>query len=409
MKPPRRSDERTPIPDTMNADTSLAKYRHVIIHDNISPDGGGIQNMAFHLAVQLRRKGLKVVVAGKIRESVFKDSGIEVFGLEKTIRSKNTSDLRLLVLFLRLRLKYGRDVLLYSLLINNITVFRWMRPFLGWKCVAFLHGNEILRLSRRRKNTLSRNILACQCVFANSRFTGDYVGKINSHPNVTVVNPGISPRLFTEYGGPDFREKENLGDRKIILMLSRLSRRKGHETVIRALARLVAKHPDILLLIAGKGAYRPVIEKMVQDFRLTEHVGFLGRVGEKEKLSLYRACDVYCMPSEMLPEEFEVEGFGITFLEAAAMGKIAIGSNTGGIPDAIEDGRSGFLIEPGDDRRLEELLDDILSNPARYDRMRDYARERALRDFSWEKQGDRIFHLVEASLPEFDRQRTDPE
>ena len=400
MKASDETDGQTAIFREMNSDNPMGKYRHLIIHDDVSPDGGGIQNIAFNLAIGLARKGVPVVVAGRMEGPVFEGSEIEVFALKKPVRSKNTSDWRLLLLFLRLRVRYGRKTILYSLLINNIKVFRWLKPLLGWKCVSFLHGNEVLRLSRRRKNTLDRNILACQCVFANSRFTRDYIRKTRPYPNITVVNPGISPQLFAGYSDPDYREKENLGEKKIILMLSRLSRRKGHETVIRALSRLVGRHPDLLLLIAGKGGYRSKIEKTVQDFNLADHVIFLGRVNEDKKLALFKACDVYCMPSEMLPEQFEVEGFGITFVEAAAMGKIAIGSDTGGIPDAIESGRSGFLIEPGDDVHLEKLLDDILSNPGKYDDMRRYAKERALKDFSWEKQVDRIFDLVTESIEE---------
>ena len=368
----------------------LGKYLHIILQDGTSPEGGGIQNIAYHLALHLSGRGLRVVVAGKTDSSVFENSSISVFSLKKPFRTKYASDPRLLLLLLRLRLKLGREVILYSLLINNIKVFRWLKPVLGWKCVSFLHGNEMLRLYSRKRGTLDRSVRACLCVFANSRFTMDFINRIRHYANIVILNPAISVQLYTDFEGPDYREKGNLTGRKIILMLSRLVRRKGHDTVIRAVSRLLPRHPDVLLLIAGKGGYRSEIEKMVLRAGLQAHTKILGFVTEEEKLSLYRACDVYCMPSETSEEKFDVEGFGITFIEAAAMGKLAIGSYSGGIPDAIEDGRSGFLIEPGDDEKLEKLLDEIFSNPEKYDGIRHYARERVLRDFSWEKQGDRI-------------------
>jgi phosphatidylinositol alpha-1,6-mannosyltransferase len=382
----------------MDGNNPLEKYLHLIIQDHISPEEGGIQNTAFRLALHLHGRGLRVAVAGRIDRSVFEDRSIDVFSLKKPFRTKYASDLRLLSLLMRLRFKFGRKVILYSLLINNIKVYRWLKPLLGWKCVSFLHGNEMLRLYRRKRATLDRSVRACLCVIANSRFTKDFIQKIRSYPNVIIVPPAISAKLYTNYTGPDFRETENLGKRKIILMLSRLVRRKGHDTVIRAVSRLVSRHPDILLLIAGKGGYRSEIMKKVRERGLEGHVKILGSVTEDEKLSLYRACDVYCMPSETSEEQYDIEGFGMTFIEAAAMGRIVIGSNSGGIPDAIEDSRSGFLIEPGDDERLERLLDDIFSDPGKYEVLRRYARERALRDFNWEKQGDRIIESVGSFL-----------
>lgn len=382
----------------MDRDSPAGQYLHLILQDRISPVEGGIENIAYYLARHLHDRGARVAVAGQIDRAVFLNSGIDIFSLKKPYRTRNTSDPRLLILLLRLRLKYGPNVILYSMLINNVKVFRWIKPVLGWKCVSFLHGNEVLRMYRARRDTLDRSIQACLCVIANSRYTKDYVQKIRQYPNVVIVSPGIDPQIFADYTGPDFREEKNLGERKIILMLSRLVKRKGHETVIRALGRLLPKHPDITLLVAGKGGYRRAIESMIQSAGLEDNTAFLGAVSEQEKLSLYKACDVYCMPSEVSEEQYEVEGFGITFIEAAAMGRIAIGTRSGGIPDAVEDGRSGFLIEPGDDSRLASILDEVFSDPHRFDGVRQYARERALTRFNWDCQIERILEAVTGNL-----------
>jgi len=368
----------------------LKRFRHLIICDDPSSGAGGIQNMAFNLALQLKSRGLEVIVSGRISDTTLENKGIEIFRTKKPFRSKLSSDWRLLVMFFRLRFRYGREVVLYSMLINNVKIFRWLKPVLGWKCVSFLHGNETLRHLDKKPRTLDRNIRACLCVFANSRYTKEIVEKIRSYPNVIIVHPGIPVDLFKGYTGGSYRVERGLDGRKILLMLGRLVRRKGHETVINALSRLAPKHPEFLLVVAGKGKFRSQIEKMVEDTGITEHVEMVGFVTEEEKFSLYDACDVYCMPSDISEKRYDVEGFGITFIEAAAMGKIAIGADCGGIPDAIENGKSGFLIKPGDHKHLEELLDEILSNPEEYKGMRDYARDRALRDFGWDKQAERI-------------------
>jgi len=93
-----------------------------------------------------------------------------------------------------------------------------------------------------------------------------------------------------------------------------------------------------------------------------------------------------------------VEGFDITFLEASARGKIVIGSDSGGIPDAIEDGLSGFLIKPGDDTHLADLLDEILSEPEKFDHMRQYAKKRAIEEFDWDIIIDRTIEIISRRL-----------
>jgi phosphatidylinositol alpha-1,6-mannosyltransferase len=383
----------------MNRNYELLKDRlHLIIHDDVSPDGGGIQNMAYWIARFMEAKGLRVVVGGRIDRKVFKGSGVEVFPLKKPFRTKNTSDIRLLLMLLRLRFRYGRRVVLYSLLINNIKVFRWINWYLKWDCVSFLHGNETLRLLHQKPATLSRSLSICLAVFANSRYTAGLVEKLGPFSNVRVVPPGIPSHRFRDFKPKPGGIGTGWKKRKVILMLSRIVRRKGHETVIKAVAKLREKHPEILLAIAGKGRFSSQILEMVSIEGLQDKVEMLGFVDESDKLAVYSACDVYCMPSEICEEKFDVEGFGITFIEAGAMGKIVIGTRAGGIPDAIEDGRSGFLIDPGDDERLADILDDLFSNPEKYEEILKYGQKRALERFDWDTQTDIILGAVSESI-----------
>ncbi|MDF1535034.1 MAG: glycosyltransferase family 4 protein [bacterium] len=378
-----------------------AGYIHLIIYDDPSPEGGGIQNTAYWIGRKLEDKNLSVVVAGLekyLNSPAYEGTTIKFFKLKRPFRTKNTTDLRLLWLLIRLRLRYGKRVVLYSLVINNVKVYRWLKYFLGWKCVSFLHGNETLRLLAQRPDTLRKNILACTCVIANTRYTKTLVERLGEFPNLWILPPGIPVENFQ---GPDqtfHREKLGWQDRKVILMLSRLVKRKGHLTVIKAVSKIRSKHPEVLLAIAGSGGYRADIEQLISEYGLNESVSLLGFVPEKDKPELYAACDVYCMPSEIDERAFDVEGFGITFIEAGAMGTIVIGSDTGGIPDAIEQGKTGFLIQPGDDEQLAAILDEIFSNPAEFDGMRQYARMRAVNRFSWDSHATRMLELIEGSM-----------
>jgi phosphatidylinositol alpha-1,6-mannosyltransferase len=364
---------------------------------NPSPYAGGIQNMAYWIACELSNKGYDVVLIGdkdKIPKVLLERENIELCE-NRSVRSKLFSDLNTALLLLKLRIKYGNNVVLYAMLINNVKMIRMLKIFGKWKCVSFLYGNEVLRFITRRPAVFAKNIDFCSNVFVISKFTQNKALTVKNFHNLVLFHPGINPEDFLLDDEKNLREDNGWNDRKIILMLSRLVARKGHSVVIKAMSRLIPRYPQLLLLIGGTGKYREQIEKQVKAAGLDKNVLFLGFVPEDEKSAYFKSCDVYCMPSDIDEKSFEVEGFGITFIEAAAAGTLAIGSHSGGIPDAVEDGKSGFLIEANDDVQLAVLLDKIFADPAQFESMRTYARHRALSEFSWSNQVDTILHTID--------------
>ncbi len=375
----------------------MARPLHLFLCDSPSPDAGGIQNMAYHLALALSRQGAAVGMAGKMdarRKAELAGAGVECFPLARPFRRKWTADLALAFLLPRLRRRFGREVVLHSMLINNIRVARALRPLLPWRLVGYLHGNETLRLLRRRPRVLRGNIAACELVVVNSRHTMGLAARLGSFANLALLSPGIPAGRYALAPDSGYRERRGWADRKVVLMLSRLQRRKGHGTVIRALAELLPRHPRLLLAVAGTGGVREAIESQAREAGMAGHLQMLGRIPEEEKPSFLAAGDVYVMPSEASEESFEVEGFGITFLEAAAAGTLGIGSSTGGIPDALEDGASGLLVPPGDHHALAAVLDRVFSSPADFDAIRLHARRRALTGYSWENRARSLLALL---------------
>ena len=374
---------------------TLKTYRHIIICDEASPAHGGIQNMAYWIASTLADRGYSVVMAGyqdELCKEALAAARVECHTTDAPTRSRKNSDLKLMALLLKLRTRYGSRVIVYSLLINRVKVFRWLQFMLGWQCVSFLHGNEVLRFLKRRPATLLRNILACQCVFANSRYTLGLVQGLAGEGHLHLLSPGIPAHLYQTLPDQDYRSVHGWQNRKIILMLGRLVKRKGHGIVMEAVARLRAKHPDVMLVIGGTGPYLDTLKMQAAEQGIADVTHFMGFVAEADKPALFQACDIFCMLSDMDEEIFEVEGFGIVLLEAAAMGKLAIAADCGGMNDAVEQGRSGFLISPGDTSGLTTLLDTILTHPDVYQTLRDYARNRALSQFDW---GSRVDQMLD--------------
>jgi len=220
---------------------------------------------------------------------------------------------------------------------------------------------------------------------------------------IRMVGCGIESERFQ----PDpetaarLRERHGLQDRPVLLTVARLVPKKGHLLVMQAL-RLVRRHfPDVAYVIVGDGPFRPQLEQGVVNNRLQTHVIMAGSVLDTELCGYYTLADAMVMPSYDVIGE-PTEGFGLTFLEANCCGTPVIGSRTGGIPDAVEDGRSGLLVPPRNPQAVAAAILRLLGDPAAAREMGRNGQERARTQFRWEQVAQR----VDAAFEELCQTRT---
>ncbi|RAG85388.1 alpha-(1-2)-phosphatidylinositol mannosyltransferase [Streptacidiphilus pinicola] len=177
------------------------------------------------------------------------------------------------------------------------------------------------------------------------------------------VPPGVDEQTFhPASGGDEVRDRLGLTDRPVVVCVSRLVKRKGQDTLVRAWPSVLAKVPDAVLLIVGGGPYRADLEKLAEETGVAASVRFTGAVPWEELPAHYGAGDVYAMPCRTRRGGLDVEGLGIVYLEASATGLPVVAGDSGGAPDAVRQGETGYVV-PGRDRgelaeRLVELLDD---------------------------------------------------
>lgn len=216
-------------------------------------------------------------------------------------------------------------------------------------------------------------------VIANSHPTAALAQGIGVEPGrIGIVRPGVdlpadtaahacdatrssepSPaRTIDERAGVmDFRQRHSLGKRPLLLSVGRLSTRKGlREFVAQALPRIVAAHPDTLLLVVGdtpsdalhaQAQTRESIQVTAIQAGVAENLHFLGTITDYQMLgSVYRSADVHVFPVRDIPGD--PEGFGMVAVEAAAHGLPTVAFATGGTGDAVADGKSGYLVASGD-------------------------------------------------------------
>lgn len=186
------------------------------------------------------------------------------------------------------------------------------------------------------------------------------------------------------------KNEMSLPDGKIILTVSRFSiteKLKNIDLVIRALPFVIKEVPDAYFVTAGDGDDIKRLKNIAKSIGVSERVIFAGRVPSDLLSSYYNLCDVFILPSEK-------EGFGIVFLEAMYFSKPCIGANRGGIPEVIEDGKTGFLVDPEDINSLSENIIKLLKDKNLCYSMGKSGKERFESEFSFERFRDRLEKIL---------------
>lgn len=210
----------------------------------------------------------------------------------------------------------------------------------GAKLVSQLHGTEVWTpLTHWQRKALE----ASDLIFTVSRDTrARTLAQLNSAPERVLVLNNTFGEQFLPGDRTRARALFGLGEEVAILTVARLDDQngyKGHDRVIQMLPMICARGHNVTYLIAGQGPDRQRLEDMAANLGVSERVRFLGMVKGQELPDLYRAADLFALPSTG-------EGFGIAFVEAMACGTPAIGLAIGGSPDALADGLLGTCVDP---------------------------------------------------------------
>lgn len=236
----------------------------------------------------------------------------------------------------------------------------------GGRAAVYLHGLDIVAPSRVYQWLWLPFIRHCDLVLVNSTNTARLAQDRGLRSDrLYVLHPGTDlPELDTNTAN-DFRERHGFGQRPLLLSVGRLTQRKGlAEFVAKALPPVVSRYQEVLLLVIGDeasdalhtrtGSERERILATARDAGIEKNLRFLGRCDEATLGAAYQAADLHIFPVLELPGD--VEGFGMVALESAAHGLPTVAFAVGGVSDAVQDGRTGTLIEPGDYGHMGEAV-----------------------------------------------------
>src|SRR5262245_5053733 len=207
--------------------------------------------------------------------------------------------------------------------------------------------------------------------------------------------PGVDEAEFRPgAGGADIRNRLGLANRPVVVCVSRLVPRKGQDTLIRSLPEIGRRVPETAVLIVGGGPYRKRLEQMVADARLSRDVIFTGSVPWADLPGYFDAGDVFAMPCRTRRGGLDVEGLGIVYLEASATGLPVVAGDSGGAPDAVIDGETGYVVDGRSPAQVVERIADLLNDPAKAQELGRRGRAWVERAWRWDLIADRLHGLL---------------
>jgi len=362
----------------------------LVITWNFPPRRGGIEYLLSNLCSGLRKRHSVFVITAyasaldTTEENVFRAPwpGLAMFFLYGLWHGA-----RLLWRQRGVEVVFGGSALVTPLVLVLARLFRR-------RAGVQAHGLDLIYPHALYQFFCVRWLKFCDRIIVNSAFTASLARQKGVRQGViSIIPPGVhAEHCISPSVAETLKYKRGLSDKRVILFVGRLTKRKGvKEFIQNSLPAIVEAVPNACFVVVGDNARESLahhddalreIREAISAACLNTYVELLGAVEDAELLGLYQACDVVILPG--LPLADDVEGFGIVLLEAGAAGKPVVATRVGGVPDAVEQGKSGVLVDPGDYRELSQSVIDLLTDERKKNAMGEYARRRAREKFHWE-------------------------
>jgi len=332
----------------------------LIVTRNFPPDVGGIQNLMGGLSKSLVNHGPVKVFAFEYKNSKYFDNN----------SSMDIERVRGIKLFK----KYRKANLVNNFLdkysnIRAVITDHWKSLELlktqhlkKTKTFCLLHSKEINHeINSSLNKRLIKSTNKADFIIANSNFTKKLAIKVGINPEkIHIIFPGIEKPKVVNTEFKKKAEKILKNSFPKIITVARFDKRKGHDKILMLIKNLKPKYPKIKYICVGSGKEENNLLKLTKELSLENEVVFLKNIEEDLKIALLASSNVFLMPSRI--EKTSVEGFGISFIEAASYGLGSIGGKDGGASDAIEHNKTGLICDGNDLNSIYENVIDCFSN-----------------------------------------------
>lgn len=296
--------------------------------------------------------------------------------------------------------KYDRLVCGQPMIIGVIC--RLLKKQFGIDYHVWVYGGEIIKFQHSGflMKVLTSVLDDSEYIFVNSSYTRQIYSDFGIDENKIIM---VTPAVDTDVFRPglkidDLVDKHSLSGKKVLLTVSRLVPRKGHDVVLKALAVLVREIEDIVYVITGNGPDKERLTGLVKEYGLEKNVLFVGFVSDADLPRYYNLCNLYVMPNRQTSDFDTIEGFGLSFIEAGACAKPVIGGISGGSCDSVADNHTGFLVDPENIDDLTEKIRMLLTNVSKAAEMGRNGRVRAEKEFQWSAKAGQVTECMKKGL-----------
>jgi len=333
-----------------------------------------------------------------------KDSGWQDFDsssslniIRRGIPTQNTTNAKLFKGFLHtfwtilLHIRYKFDIIHCGQVLSSGITGWTMKKLFKIPYIIYVYGSETYRFGNKPLllKSIKSFLESADKIIPNSRFTmEEFLALGIPRDKFHIITPGVdTARFYPTEKNPDLIEQYDLEDKFVLLTVARLDERKGHDFVIRAVADLKNDSPNIVYLIVGKGREEQNLRSLVAEMGVEDQVIFCGYVSDEDLPKYYNLSDTFILLNRQSTDNKQLrgdyEGFGIVFLEASACAKPVIAGNFGGIADAIEDGKSGYIIDGKDLKAITNTIRLLIENSTKRDIIGQYGLQRVRNSFDW--------------------------
>jgi glycosyltransferase involved in cell wall biosynthesis len=254
----------------------------------------------------------------------------------------------------------------------------------GTPYIVTSHGSDIYGL-RHEIFTFLKKIFfenSKRVIVVSTSLKQEVEFSITSKPKIEVISMGVDSKLFSpSKHDPKLRKKLNIKG-PFLLFVGRLMAVKGVKYLISAMPPIIKHNRETKLVIVGYGPLENELKQLTKKMELEQNIIFTGPIQNSELPKYYATADMFIGPSIMTIEK-QTEGFGLTFVEAALSGTIPIGTVVGGIPDIIQNGRTGVLIREKDTPAISDAVINLLQDKQLSDGIKSQARKIVSQSYDW--------------------------
>lgn len=274
---------------------------------------------------------------------------------------------------------------------------RWANRRLDIPYLVYVNGGDLLRERRKAqrsavKRMSARSILGnASGIVATSKWVAQLATDVMNEvgvekaPPVAALDLGTDPVHFNPSRDTGaLRRRWGVGDAPIILTVARLVPHKGQDTGIRALATLARDFPELRYIMVGEGHDEQRLRELARQVGVSDRVGFVGAMRDDELPEAYATSTIY-LGASRVDREINVEGFGISFLEAGASGVPSIAGDSGGVRSAVRDGETGIVLPPTDVDAIAGAIRALLLSEQRRKQMGHAARLAVETHYNWDR------------------------